>query len=257
MSIPPFELSPTTRFGDRATDYARFRPSYPAAAIDYALEGLPAGSALIAADIGAGTGIASRLLADRGVRVLAVEPNEAMRQRAEPHPLVTFRVGTAEATGLESGSVDLVLCAQAFHWFRPAEALAEFGRILKPTGRLVLILNEREPDDAATRVFSAAVVAASDRELPEGSGASIENALREAGRWVSPATFPNRQSLTQEGLIGRARSASYIHKEGPRYERLLLDLERLWVTHHDANGEVTLLYRTVVFRGPARSSAPA
>lgn len=248
MATPLFELSPTTRFGDRASDYARFRPSYPAAAIDYVLEGLGDPRALQAADVGAGTGIASRLLADRGVRVLAVEPNEAMRHKAEPHASVTFIPGAAEATGLEAGSVDMVICAQAFHWFRPAEALAEFQRILKPGGRLALVLNERDPDDAATRAYGAAIMAACDRELPEGSGLGIETALREAGRWVAPKSFPNSQALNPEGLIGRARSASYIHKEGPRYEQLLKDLEQLWADHHDSDRTVRIVYRTLVWR---------
>ncbi len=145
MEAPRFELSPTSRFADRASDYARFRPSYPAEAIDAALAGMPIASGLVAADIGAGTGISSRLFAERGVRVLAVEPNAAMRESAEPHEGVTFVDGTAEATGLESASVDLVICAQAFHWFRPVEALAEFRRIVKPGGRLVTLDGVFEP----------------------------------------------------------------------------------------------------------------
>ena len=67
-----------------------------------------------------------------------------MRAQADAHPRVTFVDGKAEATGLESGSVDLVICAQAFHWFKPVEALAEFFRILKPGGRLVFLANERD-----------------------------------------------------------------------------------------------------------------
>jgi 2-polyprenyl-3-methyl-5-hydroxy-6-metoxy-1,4-benzoquinol methylase len=71
-------LNPLDRFSDRAADYVKYRPSYPMAAIDIILEGLGQ-TPLVAADIGAGTGISSRLLADRGVRVLAIDPNAAMR----------------------------------------------------------------------------------------------------------------------------------------------------------------------------------
>src|SRR6187551_2474259 len=162
---PHFELAPTTRFADRASDYALYRPSYPAAAIDAALEGVPRDSPLIAADIGAGTGISARLFADRGVRVFAVEPNAAMRESAEAHPGVTFMDGSAEATGLGDASVGLVICAQAFHWFKPKEALAEFQRILEPEGRLVLFVYERDDEDAATREYNAAIRVAVDREL--------------------------------------------------------------------------------------------
>src|SRR5262245_49009958 len=96
----PSDLDPTGRFTQRADDYAVYRPTYPAAAIDAILDGLGAPARLVAADVGAGTGIASRLLAERGVRVLAVEPNAAMRAVAAAHPRVEAHVGTAEATGL-------------------------------------------------------------------------------------------------------------------------------------------------------------
>lgn len=247
---PRFELAPTTRFADRASDYARYRPSYPAAAIDAALQGLARDAPLVAADIGAGTGISARLFADRGVRVLAVEPNAAMRESAEPHPGITFMDGAAEATGLGDASVDLVICAQAFHWFRPREALAEFRRILKPEGRLVLLVNERDDEDAATRAYNAAIRAAAERELSEGMGAAIDEALVASGWPVVPASFHGAQVLSREGLVGRARSASYVPREGPRYERLLRDLDQLWTSHRDAAGLVTLRYRTLVWVVP-------
>lgn len=244
---PRFELSPTTRFADRASDYARFRPKYPAAAVDFAVEGLPA-EGVLAADIGAGTGISSRLLADRGPRVFAVEPNAAMRAAADPHPGVSFVDGTAEATGLDAESVDLVLCAQAFHWFRPAEALAEFWRVLKPGGRLVLFVNERDDRDIVMRLYNASIQKAAERELSEGQRECIDEALSEFGQSVIPAAFQNAQALSREGLIGRARSASYVPKEGPRHDQLFRDLDALWSAHRDGAGEVTLAYRTLVWR---------
>jgi SAM-dependent methyltransferase len=112
-------LDPTGRFTNRAEDYAKHRPSYPDAAIDAVLMGLGAPPDLVAADVGAGTGISSRALAARGLRVVAIEPNAAMRAKAEPHPRVEWRDGTGERTGLPPASVDLVLCAQAFHWLDP------------------------------------------------------------------------------------------------------------------------------------------
>lgn len=248
MEVPRYELSPTTRFEDRASDYALFRPSYPRAAIDAALEGFPPSDHLVAADVGAGTGIASRLFADRGFRVLAVEPNPAMRAQAEAHPRVTFVDGKAEATGLESGTVDLVICAQAFHWFKPVEALAEFFRILKPGGRLVFLANERDRDDPAMLAYNLAIRAAAERELSEGLSQAIADALRADGRPIEPEAFPYTQTLSREGLIGRARSASYVPKSGPRYDQLLHDLDRIWTDHHDAGGLVTLRYRTLVWR---------
>lgn len=109
------QLDTVSRFDDRAQDYVKYRPGYPAAAISAIVGGLGPAEQLRAADIGAGTGISARLLADRGVHVIAVEPGEVMRAAAAPHPRVEWTSGTAHATGLAPESMDLVLCAQAFH----------------------------------------------------------------------------------------------------------------------------------------------
>ena len=77
------------------------------------------GEKVVIVDVTAGTGILSRLLADRGARVLAVEPNAAMRDAAAPHPRVQWSEGTAEATGLPDAAVDMVTVAQAFETVMP------------------------------------------------------------------------------------------------------------------------------------------
>jgi hypothetical protein len=76
---------------------------------------------------------------------------------------------------------------------------------------------------------------------------AIEDALVAESLAVAPGSFPHAQKLSREGLIGRARSASYVPKEGPRHEEMLRDLEALWEAHRDADGLVTLGYRTVVW----------
>jgi ubiquinone/menaquinone biosynthesis C-methylase UbiE len=100
-------LNPQGRFTNRAEDYAKYRPSYPSAVIDRILAKLNNISVIIA-DIGAGTGISSRLLADRGVKVIAIEPNSAMREVATAHPLVEFHDGHAEHTQLPDASISVV-----------------------------------------------------------------------------------------------------------------------------------------------------
>lgn len=138
-STPLHTMNPLNRFSDRVAHYVKYRPSYPVAAIDIIFGGLGNPVQLIAADIGAGTGISSRLLAERGISVIAIEPNTEMRQAAKSHELVEFREGTAEVTNLPDASVDLVTCFQSFHWFNPETSLLEFRRILKPSGRLALV----------------------------------------------------------------------------------------------------------------------
>lgn len=241
-------MDPTGRFSDRAADYARFRPDYPAAAWDAVLEGLGDPATLDAADVGAGTGISSRDLAARGVHVIAVEPNAAMREAAEPHPRVAWRNGTAETTTLDEASVDLVVCAQAFHWFRHDEAIAEFHRILRPRGRLALVWNGRDREDPLTRGYVEALHAVNG-EHPAEIRPFDAGVMSAAGRFDLPRlrTFPHRQQMNLEGLIGRATSASYAPKSGAALERLTALLAELFARHRDARGLVAMTYETRVW----------
>jgi SAM-dependent methyltransferase len=241
-------LDTVERFSDRAADYVRYRPTYPTEAVRAILDGLGPPERLVAADVGAGTGISARLLGDRGVRVVAVEPGEGMRRVSTPHPNVFWLAGRAEATGLRSQAVDLVLCAQSFHWFRTADALAEFARILKPRRRLTIAWNRRSATDPLTAGYRQAILEVGGEAAAERM--SFDPVVIAHSQLFSRAerrTFPNVQRLDLEGLIGRARSASYVPKSGAAGERLLGLLRALHEQHADADGFVTLVYETEVF----------
>jgi SAM-dependent methyltransferase len=248
-------MNPTGRFSDRARDYRLHRPDYPAAALDAILEGLGDPARLIAADVGAGTGISARQLAARGVRVLAVEPNAPMRAAAEPHERVEWRDGTAEGTGLAEESVHLVLCAQAFHWFRVPESLAEFHRVLKPEGLLALMWNTRDPADPVTRGYTAALHAVQG-EHPAERLPFDPGALAASGRFTAPRAlrFSHGQVLDLEGLIGRATSASYVPRDGESFVQLRERLVALWERERDAAGAITMRYVTEVFLAGRRQA---
>lgn len=250
-SQPPlYEMNPLGRFSDRATDYVKYRPSYPAAAIEAILAGLGEPSQLTAADIGAGTGISSRLLAERGVRVLAIEPNAEMRQAAAPHILVEFRDGTSEATNLPDQSLDLVVCFQSFHWFNPVLTLPEFRRILKPSGRLAVVWNLRDRADALTQGYTQIVKSASKSYPAEKHDRAIEPLLASADFTdVRSIEFANRQDLDLAGLIGRAQSSSYMPNSGPPLQKLISDLTELYQAHCGDRGFVSLVYKTIVYLG--------
>lgn len=245
---PLHDQDPTGRFSDRAADYVKYRPGYPGAIFDAVLAGLGQPARLAAADVGAGTGISARALADHGVRVTAVEPNAAMRSAASAHPRVQWREGTGEATGLESGSVDLVLCAQAFHWMRQEEAIREFARILRPRGRVAILWNERDRQDPLLAAYRAAILEVGGEhpaEMREFDPSVITREGLFAGVRVVEA--PNQQRLDEEGLIGRAMSASYVPKTGPGAGRLANRLREIYRERRDAAGLVTLKYNTRVW----------
>ena len=244
---PLYQMNPQGRFSDRATDYAKYRPSYPTAAIDSILAGLNEPQ-LIVADIGAGTGISSRLLAERGVKVLAIEPNTEMRQAASPHPLVEFRNGSAENTNLAPASVDLVVCFQSFHWFNPTPTLLEFHRILKPSGRLALVWNDRDRDDEFTQSYTYIVQRASNHHPAESRLVAVEPLLNsQLFPDVHCYTFAYRQELDRESLIGRAMSVSYVPQEGLVQQQLVDELTTLYNRSFNERGLVCLAYRTSVY----------
>jgi SAM-dependent methyltransferase len=242
-------MDPLRRFSNRAADYALYRPSYPAEAIDAILHGLGPPESLRCADVGAGTGISARLFADRGVQVVAIEPNQAMIDAAERHTNVDWRQGTAEDTGLEDESVDLVTCFQSFHWFDHERALPEFRRILKPGGRLALVWNDRDRSDAVSDAYSAVVKGASGDHPAERARREATDEVRDSGHfeWVEVQTFENAQRLNLEGLIGRAESSSYVPREGPENETMRAELRRVWEEHRDGEGFVVMGYVTNVY----------
>jgi SAM-dependent methyltransferase len=133
-------------FSGKASAYAAARPSYPIAAVNYLLEMMPPDG--VVADIGAGTGKLTELLAGRGVEVYGVEPNDDMRlyltDVLADYPNATALVGSAENTGLPDKSVDLIVCAQALHWFDPASFWAECRRIGKPDAVVAAVYNNMD-----------------------------------------------------------------------------------------------------------------
>ncbi|MBI3553671.1 MAG: methyltransferase domain-containing protein [Elusimicrobia bacterium] len=206
MKVPPED-----RFSEVAGDYARFRPSYPKMLLDWIAltAGLKRGS--FVADVGCGTGIATRLWAERGFSVVGVDPNERMLAAARGQGGAEYRRGDACATGLPDASQDMVSVAQAFHWFELDKAVAEFARVLKPEGRCCAFWNlrAREPLQLAyERVLGAHCT--DWEEHPRGRQ-TISAILAHARTFAaSEAQFTSSQPMDREAFFGRVRSASYV-----------------------------------------------
>jgi SAM-dependent methyltransferase len=251
----------TQRFTDRVTDYVKYRPSYPRDVVKFLHENCGLAEGARVADIGAGTGISSRLFLDAGHSVVAVEPNQAMRAAADAwlghHAGYASVSGTAEATTLRDASVDLVIAAQAFHWFDPAAARHEFARILAPRGLVALFWNSRLLDDtpflagyeALLQRFSDDYQTVSERYADDDSMAAwFGEGLTHKAR------FPNAQRLDFDGLKGRLMSSSYAPRAGhPNHEPMLASLRELF-DRTARDGTVEFAYETCVYAGSAQDA---
>lgn len=243
------------RFSDRADDYRKYRPGYPPEVLGVLTERCGLGPASAVADIGSGTGILSALLLERAASVLAVEPNAPMRAAAEAalgsRPGFRSVDGSAEATTLPDASVDLVTAAQAFHWFDPVGAKAEFRRILRRKGNIALIWNERTVGENGFSHGYEALLTAHCEEYRRsvhrsGAGEEAVRTLYLPGR-VDRIDIPMPQELDFEVVRGRLLSSSYAPKEGhPEHGRLFGELRRLF-DRHAVDGRVNFGYTTRVF----------
>lgn len=248
---PLHAQNPTGRFAGRSEAYARWRPDYPAVALDSVLGAEPHGVPLV--DLGAGTGISSRQLASRGARVIAIEPNPEMCALISPMQALLPAIGTAEAIPLRSGSVRIATAFQAFHWFDAEPALAEIHRVLLPGGWLALVWNERDDRDPFTAAYREIVRSASGNHPAESRMEQVEP-LKRSTLFPAPVlkVFPHEQRLDREGVVGRMRSTSYLPSEGAAWDSLVSEMEALHNEWADASGFVRLVYETRVWIAKTR-----
>jgi SAM-dependent methyltransferase len=189
-------------FGTAARAYDRHRPRYPAQLID----DLVAPRVERALDVGAGTGISSRQLANRGVDVLALEPDPRMAELAAEKGIRT-RVAKFEEWDAAEQTFDLVLFAQSFHWVDPDVALAKVRRLLTDRGRLALAWNRLLPVTPSRSDFApiyrdymapgSPLVTA----MPTGPGLAlgrVDDMLEQAGFTVSQRTFRREAHYDRE-----------------------------------------------------------
>lgn len=134
-------------FSSVATTYAANRPTYPTALTDAIAAVAPRVGTVL--DVGCGTGQLSTLLAVRFARVLAIDPSPQQIAAATPHPRVSYTCARAEATGVADGCVDVVVAAQAAHWFDLSQFYDEVRRVCLPDAAIALVSYGRItfPDD--------------------------------------------------------------------------------------------------------------
>lgn len=190
------------RFGEVAGLYERGRPDYPAEAVDALLPGRVG----VVVDLGAGTGKLTRALTRVARTVIAVEPDDAMREvLAELVPTATALAGTGEEIPLPDASADALVVGQAWHWVDPVRAVPEVARVLRPGGVLGLVWNDRDEDDEWIAELSALLVAygtTPDADFEPTIGPPFGPLERREFRWVN--------HVAVDDAIAMVTSRSYV-----------------------------------------------
>lgn len=242
----------TQRFSDRVDDYVKYRPGYPTQVLKVLQSDFDLKPKDTVVDVGSGTGISTELFLLNGNTVYAVEPNSPMRLAAEKslarYPNFHSVNGTAEQTGLSAGLADFAVAAQAFHWFDPEPAKAEFRRILKKNGCAVILFNDRKTTGSEFAVQYENLLNEFGTDYQEVKHRNIdEKRVRDFLGDFSSYSFRNNQVLDFVSLLGRLKSSSYCPKEDhPRYNEMLEKIKDLFQLNQQ-NGYVSMEYTTQLF----------
>jgi SAM-dependent methyltransferase len=248
-------LDPTKRFSNRVENYVKYRPTYPQDVISLLESECGLTPASVIADVGSGTGILSELFLKHGNRVFGVEPNREMRAAGDKflakYSKFSSIDATAEATALVSTSIDFITAGQAFHWFDRQRSRAEFARILKPGGWVVLMWNgfrvESSPVNNAYQQLVLKYGTDYQEVRREVIGSDIESFY--APGVCHCVRFEFQQGFDFEGLRGRLLSSSYAPEpDHPHYQPMLLELQEIFDDHQKA-GKISLHYETELYYG--------
>jgi len=220
------DLEPTIIFSSKAEFYSRYRWDYDSGAIEAIVKIASVGIDTVIADIGAGTGILTHHFIDKVKNLYAIEPNEEMYQEAKKHLSSSCSIikASAEATTLRDKSIDLILVAQAIHWFDPETARSEFLRIIKPGGWLAILKNYGT-NDALNRAIEK-LNTEQHRILPLCQAQSSHKQMLDfyfRGHNYQNLSFPFTIQQEWKQFIGSLISASYMpnpnHPKFPSLEK--------------------------------------
>ncbi len=225
-------------FRRQAATYARFRPDYAPALYDAITARTGPAAGRRALDLGCGPGGVASALARRGWRVVGADFSAPMLREAQRTSAgAAWTQARAEALPLRAGSVALVTCGTAFHWFAPAPTLAEIARVLTPGGVVAIFWQHSAPDDPAMALVGATLaslgITAPEMLLVQPAPASPFVDTRFAA--AAPICIAQEQAFDAASFVGWVGTLEWLRRlAGERHEELLSALGRTVAAEHPA-----------------------
>jgi len=244
------------KFTNKAENYTKYRPSYPQGFINHLVNEVGMNCESIVADIGAGTGILTKLLACKVKKIIAVEPNKDMLKVCRKHlkgiKNFTGIDASAENTSLPDSSVDFITAAQAFHWFDREKSKSEFKRILKKNGKVIIVWNFKYADYDFLKENRSIL----RRFCPEFKGftGGVENDSSSFSDFFKKdcceyKVFDNYKTINLEEFIGGTLSASYSPSpEVSHYNNFISELTEVF-NKYSTNGILKMPLKTWCYTG--------
>jgi ubiquinone/menaquinone biosynthesis C-methylase UbiE len=235
------------KFSGKADVYSKFRPSYPNKFLNYLISSNSLNESSKVADIGSGTGILTRQLLERGLSVIAVEPNDDMRTKSEQAlkqcAHFTSIKATAEETTIPYKSVDLVIAAQAFHWFDQKKFKLECKRILRQEAKVALVWNSR--DFTSPLIIENAEICKKFCPNFYGFSGGIGEDQDVFKKFFRDGEYEfkkisNDLTLDLEGFLGRNLSASYSPKPTDKEYQSFVDAVTDIFQKYSTNGKIVM-----------------
>lgn len=240
---------------ERIENYLRYQPGYPKKIMNYLYEEVGLSRESVIADISSSTGVLTRLLLERGSRVVAIESDDKMREIAERllgdefQRFVSLNA-TAENTTLFNDSVNFIFCTHSFKQYCTDKCRNEFLRIMKPSGAVIFLYNRLNKEEGFLKEHQKLLDQYSIHlEKDECSGFSEDKISDFFGSTnYSYVSVPNRQNIDYEGAKAMLLSEISIPQGESVYCEILDEFHNIF-ERHNQNRKVLLNYTTEAYMG--------
>lgn len=250
----------TERFSGRVKHYIASRPEYPHDLTKKIIQISALDNNSLIADMGMGTGISAIPFLNANIKVIGVEPNEAMYQAAvnslSNYSNFSALCETAQNTSIAENGIDAIICAQAFHWMKLDETKAEWKRILKPQGEVFIYWNDRSiKSNQFLEVYEdfLQMFAIDYQQVDHKQFQNVNYLEKLFGEKPKIQNFQNEQKLNFDGLLSRVLSSSYMPDENhSEFEYMKYVLRKIF-NRFQQDDFVTIEYNTILYYGKIKA----